>query len=62
LAGIKLLCETDFVAKNETFAELIDTLLEKVISHKSEVTSLESIDAGLLESLNTTIAEFIGKI
>lgn len=62
LAGIKLLCETDFVAKNETFAELIDILLEKVISHKSEVTSLESIDAGLLESLNTTIAEFIGKI
>lgn len=62
LAGIKLLCETDFVAKNETFAELIDLLLEKIIAHKSEVTSLETIDAGLLESLQTIIAEFIGKI
>lgn len=62
LAGIKLLCETDFVAKNESFAELTDVLLEKILAHKAEVTSLETIDAGLLESLQTTIAEFIGKI
>lgn len=62
LAGIKLLCETDFVAKNESFAELADVLLQKIVAHKTEVTSLESIDAGLLESLQTTIAEFIGKI
>ncbi|MBU0626515.1 hypothetical protein KKG31_01255 [Patescibacteria group bacterium] len=30
-AGIKLLCETDFVAKNEDFAKLTDTLLEKLL-------------------------------
>ncbi len=62
LAWIKLLCETDFVAKNETFSELADALLEKIITHKVEVAGLDSIDTGLLESLNTTIAEFIGKI
>ncbi len=62
LAGIKILCETDFVAKNEAFSELADVLLEKVLSHKSEIASLESTDSALLESLNTTIAEFIGKI
>lgn len=62
LAGIKLLCETDFVAKNESFSELADILLDKILAHKSEITSLDTIDAGLLESLNTTIAEFIGKI
>jgi len=62
LAGIKLLCETDFVAKNETFTELADTLLEKIVSHKSELNGLWSIDWLLLESLNSTTAEFIGKI
>lgn len=62
LAGIKLLCETDFVAKNETFSELADILLEKILSHKSDVLDLSTIDQSLLESLNTTIAEFVGKI
>jgi hypothetical protein len=37
-------------------------LLQKIITHKVEVAGLDSIDTGLLESLNTTIAEFIGKI
>jgi len=30
-AGVKLLCETDFVAKNEDFLKLADALLEKLL-------------------------------
>lgn len=62
LAWLKLLCETDFVAKNESFHELADILLDKILAHKQEITSLETVDAGLLESLNTTLAEFVGKL
>ncbi len=62
LAWLKLLCETDFVAKNENFAELTDTLLEKIIAHQSEIKGLDTIDSELLASLNAIIAEFVGKI
>ena len=62
LAWIKLLCETDFVAKNESFSELANELLKKILAHKNEISNLSSIDASLLESLNTVVAEFVGKI
>lgn len=62
LAGIKILCETDFVAKNEIFVELADVLLEKIVSQKTEISGLSSIDPLLLEFINTKMAEFIGKI
>lgn len=62
LAGVKLLCETDFVAKNESFHELADILLEKVLAHKQEIMNLDSVDAGLLETLNTIVAEHVGKL
>jgi translation elongation factor EF-Ts len=37
LAGIKLLCETDFVAKNEIFIELADKILDRLLSNKKEI-------------------------
>jgi len=62
LAGLKLFCETDFVAKNESFHELVDMLLEKIVSYKKEITSLETIDASFLEELNSIIATFVWKL
>lgn len=62
LAWIKLLCETDFVAKNENFLELIDILLDMILSHKQEIPSLSEIDSALQASLNDKIAEFVGRI
>lgn len=37
LVGVKLLCETDFVAKNEAFAALVDTLLADIAAHDGDV-------------------------
>lgn len=62
VAGLKLLCETDFVAKNDDFIKLSDTLLDKLLASKKTVQSLEEIDVKLLEEMNTMVAEFVGKI
>lgn len=62
LFGVKVLCETDFVAKNETFAELIDVLLDKLVEAKQVVDSMDNLSADLLEDMNNTVAEFVGKI
>jgi len=62
LAGIKILCETDFVAKNEGFHQLADILLEKLVTHGIEFANIESMDAALQEELNVIIAEYVGKL
>jgi len=62
IAGIKLLCETDFVAKNEKFQKLVELLLDKVLRSGSKITSLDDIDSVLLEDLKLATAEFVGRM
>lgn len=62
LAGIKLLCETDFVAKNDDFIKLADDVLDKLVSSKKAAKNLEEVDAAVLEEVNTMVAAFVGKI
>ena len=59
---VKLLCETDFVAKNENFQALVDLMLNKVYDLKKEIRSLNDIDANLLEDMNNTVHEAVVKI
>jgi len=61
-AGIKLLCETDFVAKNENFQDFMDILLKKLIDSNKIIADLESADSPLVEDLTTMVAEFVGKM
>jgi len=60
--GIKLLCETDFVAKNDSFQQLMDALLEKMIGGSWVFDSLSTADQTLVSELSTMVAEFVGKI
>lgn len=60
--GLKILCETDFVAKNENFRALVDQLFEKVLSIKKDISSLSDMDENMLNEMNEMINEFIGKI
>lgn len=61
--ALKLLCETDFVAKNEMFPEFMKVLIQKLdAAVSSDVNTKEELDPKLLEELNTMVAEFIGKI
>ncbi|PJA49200.1 MAG: translation elongation factor Ts [candidate division SR1 bacterium CG_4_9_14_3_um_filter_40_9] len=62
LAGLKLLCETDFVAKNEDFIKLSNNLLDRLLASKKVTKSLEEVDAKFLAELNEMVAAFVGKI
>lgn len=61
-AWVKLSCETDFVAKNETFQELLDVLLKELILSQVSVESISDLDATLLDTLTKIVSEFVGKI
>ncbi len=62
IAGIKLLCETDFVAKNEDFIKLADDVLDKLLSSGKLAKSIADVDTDLLNDINESIAAFVGKI
>lgn len=59
---LKLLCETDFVAKNETFLQLFDKIFAELAGVSTQITALEQLDAALVEKLNTMVAEAVGSI
>ncbi len=58
VVGIKLACETDFVAKNETFIELANKVLEKILAYvkQNNIETIENIDQ-LPEDLKKEIIE-----
>ena len=59
---LKLLCETDFVAKNETFLGLFDKIFNELKDVNGEISSFEELDASLAEKINTLVAEAVGSI
>ncbi len=68
IVGVKLACETDFVAKNDTFMELADKIIWKIKEYVKDngVDKVEGID-GLPEDLKDKIIkeiipEYIWKI
>ncbi len=59
--GLKLLCETDFVAKNENFQALFDSVLGKIAQSDKEITALEHLDPKVAEEVENEVKEFMGK-
>lgn len=62
VCGIKVLCETDFVAKNETFLVLVDKLLEKIVDHTSDISSKDNADSSFVDMLQKTLDENVAKV
>lgn len=60
--GAKLLCETDFVAKNDNFHALLDTILSKLLANGQVIDKMEDTDETFLTELNTLVAEFVWKM
>lgn len=54
--GVKLLCETDFVAKNDAFSALVDTLLDAIAGFTGDVNP-ESVPAELMDTLQTLVTD-----
>jgi elongation factor Ts len=61
IVGLKLLCETDFVAKNENFQALFDSVLNKIAEGSKEITELEHLDPAIAQAVEDEVKEFIGK-
>lgn len=59
IAWVKLLCETDFVAKNESFMELCDTILDKVMAQNSLFLSKEEAPAELVADIDNIVKEAV---
>lgn len=62
VVGIKIACETDFVAKNDLFIELTQNLLNEVKSYDKDFASLDQVDEVAKEKWNALVHEFVGKI
>lgn len=62
IAWVKLLCETDFVAKNESFMELCDQILDKVMAADGEFYSRDEAPQALVEELDSIVKEAVGSL
>jgi elongation factor Ts len=62
VVGVKLACETDFVAKNELFHQLAEKILDILEKVDKEFENKEEIADFIEENVQPLIAEYIGKI
>ncbi len=62
VCGVKIACETDFVAKNDTFRSLVDEILEKVIENGELVDSKEDLDSSFVEEIDQLLKDNFVKI
>ena len=60
--GLKLLCETDFVVKNEHFQTLFSQIFDKLFVVSKNVESFEELDGALQAEITSFITDFVGKI
>jgi elongation factor Ts len=60
--GLKLLCETDFVVKNEHFQTLFSTIFDKLFNVTTNVEDFEALDESLKAEITSLITDFVGKI
>lgn len=62
IIGVKIACETDFVTKNDLFAELTNQLLEKVSAYDKPFASIDQIDEETKGQWDALVHETVGKI
>jgi len=56
--ALKLLCETDFVVKNDHFQNLFTTILEKLFTVTIPVHTFEELDVSLQGEINDLLTSF----
>lgn len=60
ISGVKLACETDFVAKNEQFLKTADKLVDIISSFKEDtINSLDDISDEELNQINNIVSDAI---
>ena len=62
IAWVKLLCETDFVAKNDSFSALVDEVLAKLVSQDAMFNSKDEAPASLIEEIDVILKEAFSSV
>lgn len=57
IAGVKFACETDFVAKNETFRGMAQQIIDIVAATADEVASWEDVSETAKQQIDTMIKD-----
>lgn len=61
IIGLKLCCETDFVAKNENFQALFDDIFQQLATQPQEANKIEDLDPDFAAKIIAQVQEFMGK-
>lgn len=56
LVGLKLLCETDFVSKNDSFGALADTIIAMIAAESADI-SPDTVSDALMEKLTSVLKD-----
>jgi len=59
---IKVGCETDFVAKNEMFTEMLDQVSKILSSTQGEISSLDMVDVDIVTQAQEVMSQYIAKL
>ncbi|MBP7061364.1 translation elongation factor Ts [Patescibacteria group bacterium] len=60
--GLKLLCETDFVARNDQFQVLVASILDKLQSSTGTFADINAADAALVEELHGMVTHIVATL
>lgn len=61
--GVKLACETDFVAKNEKFIESANKILDIILSFEEEsINSMDDLSSNEKEKINNIISDTVAVV
>lgn len=55
------MCETDFVAKNDNFQALFDSVLNQIGESNKEILKIEDLEPMIFEKIDNEIKGFVGK-
>jgi elongation factor Ts len=62
LTVFKVGCETDFVAKNEMFAEMLETVSAIIGSASGEIATMDQCDPAILAQAQEAMAQYMAKL
>jgi elongation factor Ts len=62
VVAVKVACETDFVAKNDLFVEMVNNLIQALSKNATDAFDISGVEQSILEQCQENINQAIAKI
>lgn len=62
MVAVKVACETDFVAKNDLFVEMVNNLIQALSKNATDAFDISGVEQSILEQCQENINQAIAKI